>query len=108
MASSGDLPSLRSAASAKSIIMIAFFFTMPISRMMPINAMTLSSVVEEQQREQRAHARRRQRRKNRDRMDKALVQNPEHDVNRHQRRQDQHGSIGKRILKRLRRPWKLP
>ena len=30
------LPSLRSASRAKSIIMIAFFFTMPISRMMPI------------------------------------------------------------------------
>ena len=33
------LPSVRSAASAKSIIMIAFFFTMPISRMMPMIAM---------------------------------------------------------------------
>jgi len=29
MASSGDFPSLRSASSAKSIIMIAFFLTMP-------------------------------------------------------------------------------
>ena len=35
---------MRSAASAKSIIMMAFFFTMPISRMMPIMAMTLRSV----------------------------------------------------------------
>ena len=34
------LPSFRSAASAKSIIMMAFFFTMPISRMMPMMAMT--------------------------------------------------------------------
>ncbi len=39
MASRGDLPAWRSASSAKSIIMIAFFFTMPISRMMPITAM---------------------------------------------------------------------
>jgi hypothetical protein len=39
MASRGAFPSLRSASSAKSIIMIAFFFTMPISRMMPMIAM---------------------------------------------------------------------
>ena len=35
---------MRSASSAKSIIMIAFFLTMPISRMMPISAITLKSV----------------------------------------------------------------
>ncbi len=39
MASRGDNPSLRSASSAKSIIMIAFFLTMPISSTMPISAM---------------------------------------------------------------------
>ena len=44
MASSGDFPSSRSATRAKSIIMMAFFFTMPMSRMMPIIAMTLRSV----------------------------------------------------------------
>ncbi|MND06675.1 hypothetical protein D3C83_281840 [compost metagenome] len=38
--SRGDMPCPRSASSAKSIIMIAFFFTMPISRMMPISAIT--------------------------------------------------------------------
>ncbi len=43
MASSGFMPSLRSAARAKSIIMMAFFFTMPISRTMPISAITLKS-----------------------------------------------------------------
>ena len=43
MASSADLPSSRSAWRAKSIIMMAFFCTMPISRMMPISAMTLKS-----------------------------------------------------------------
>ena len=32
------------ACSAKSIIMIAFFLTMPISRMMPMNAMIVNSV----------------------------------------------------------------
>ena len=35
---------MRSASSAKSIIMIAFFSTMPISRMMPISAMMLNSL----------------------------------------------------------------
>ena len=38
------MPSLRSASSAKSIIMIAFFLTMPISRMMPMTAIRLRSV----------------------------------------------------------------
>ena len=41
---SGGIPSLRSASSAKSIIMIAFFFTMPMSRMIPISAMSDISV----------------------------------------------------------------
>ena len=44
MASAGGLPPRRSASSAKSIIMIAFFLTMPISRMMPIRAMTSRSM----------------------------------------------------------------
>ena len=44
MASTGRFPWLRSASRAKSIIMMAFFFTMPMSRMMPIRAITLSSV----------------------------------------------------------------
>ncbi len=46
MASRGDLPSSRSASSAKSIIMIAFFLTMPISRTMPMIAMMLRSLPE--------------------------------------------------------------
>ena len=36
MAVRGSLPSVRSASRAKSIIMIAFLLTMPISRMMPM------------------------------------------------------------------------
>ena len=36
IASRGLLPSVRSASMAKSIIMIAFFLTMPIKRMMPM------------------------------------------------------------------------
>ena len=42
--SSGVMPWSRSASSAKSIIMIAFFFTMPMRRTMPMSAMTLKSV----------------------------------------------------------------
>jgi hypothetical protein len=42
MASRGGLFWLRSASMAKSIIMIAFFLTMPISRMMPMIPMTPS------------------------------------------------------------------
>jgi hypothetical protein len=37
---------VRSASSAKSIIMIAFFLTMPISRMMPMIAMIARSLPE--------------------------------------------------------------
>ena len=43
-ASRGDRSSPRSTSSAKSIIMIAFFLTMPIKRMTPISAMMLKSV----------------------------------------------------------------
>ena len=44
IASSAVLPSLRSACRAKSIIMMAFFCTIPMSRMMPMSAITLNSV----------------------------------------------------------------
>src|SRR5260370_36428 len=44
MASSGGFPSLRSASRAKSTIMMPFFFTMPMRRMMPMTAMTLSAM----------------------------------------------------------------
>ena len=40
IASSGPLASRRSASIAKSIIRIAFFLTMPMSRMIPMRAMT--------------------------------------------------------------------
>ncbi len=39
MASRADSPCSRSATRAKSIIMMAFFLTMPMSRMMPIMPM---------------------------------------------------------------------
>ena len=59
------LPRAR-ASSAKSTIMMAFFCTMPMSRMMPISAMTFRSSWKHQ-RQQRADAGRGQRGKNRDR-----------------------------------------
>ena len=43
IAASGERPSRRSASIATSIIMIAFFLTMPISRMRPMSAMTENS-----------------------------------------------------------------
>ena len=44
MASRGLIPWCRSASRAKSIIMIAFFLTMPISRMMPMMAISPRSL----------------------------------------------------------------
>ncbi len=44
MASSGDMPCWRSASSAKSTIMIAFFLTMPMSRMIPISEIRSSGM----------------------------------------------------------------
>ncbi len=46
IASRAPSPRLRSAWIAKSIIMIAFFLTMPISRITPISAMIENSVCE--------------------------------------------------------------
>ncbi len=45
MASHDDFAPCRVASMAKSTIMIAFFFTMPISRITAINAMMLNSVL---------------------------------------------------------------
>ena len=42
MASTELLPCVRSASRAKSTIMMPFFFTIPISRMMPITAIMSS------------------------------------------------------------------
>ncbi len=44
MARSGATPSLRSTSRAKSIMRMAFFFTMPMRRMIPMKAITLRSV----------------------------------------------------------------
>ena len=44
MAAAGALPSRRSTSSATSIIMIAFFLTIPMRRMIPMSAMTSRSI----------------------------------------------------------------
>ena len=89
--------------------MIAFFLTMPISRITPISAMMLNSVLEQQQREQRADAGRRQRRQDRDRVDVALVEHAEHDVDGEQRGEDQPAAGSSSDAWNARAvPWKLP
>ena len=77
--------------------MMPFFFTMPISRMMPMMATTLKILAKENQRQERAHAGGRQRGENRDRVDEALVQHAQHDVDGDQRSQDQQRFVGQRI-----------
>jgi hypothetical protein len=79
--------------------MIPFFFTMPISRMMPMMATTLRSCLKENERQQCAHAGGRQRGKNRDGVNEALVQDAEHDIHRSQRGKNQQALIGERPLK---------
>ena len=59
------------------------------------------------QRKKRAHARRRQRGKNRNRMDEALIKNPEHDIHRHQRRKNQQRHIRQRVPERCCRPLEI-
>src|SRR6266851_1180530 len=63
--------------------------------------------MKQQQRQNRAHARRRQRRQNRDRVNVALIQHTQHNVDDDQRRQNQQRLILQRSLKRPRRSLKL-
>ena len=69
--------------------MMPFFLTMPISRMMPISADHRQVEVEQHQHQQCPDARRGQRREDRERVDVALVEHAEDDVDDQQRRQDQ-------------------
>ena len=63
--------------------------------------------MENLQREQRAECRGRQPGKNRDRMNEALVQNSQHDVNHQDSHQQQQAESGERSLKRFRGSLKL-
>ncbi len=81
MDSSGVLPE-RSASTAKSIIMMAFFFTMPIKRMIPISAMTLNSVWNANNARSAPTPADGKRRENRDRMNIAFIKHAQHDIDR--------------------------
>jgi hypothetical protein len=83
--------------------MMAFFLTMPISRMMPMTAMMSSVVPAPEQRQQRADGGRRQRGQDGDRVDVALVQHAQHDVHGDHRRQDEQQRVGQRRLEGQRR-----
>ena len=83
------MPRSRSASRAKSTIMMPFFFTMPISRMMPMIPITSRPKPYSQQHQQGACAGRRQGGQDGQRMDRALVQHAEDDVDDDQRRHDQ-------------------
>ena len=97
------MPCSRSASSAKSIIMIAFFFTMPIRRMMPMMPMTPRSLPATSRASSAPDAGRRQRREDGDRMDEALVEHAEHDVDRDDRGEDQEELVAERRLEGERR-----
>ena len=97
----GDRPCARSASSAKSIIMIAFFFTMPMSRMMPMMAMRLRSLPVSSSASSAPTPGRRQRGENRDGVDVALVQDAQHDVHRHDGGEDQEQRAVERGAERL-------
>ena len=99
----GGSPSSRSAAIAKSIIMIAFFLTMPISSTMPMMPMTSRSCPVTHKRQQRADAGRRQGRQDRHRVDEALVEHAQHDIDADDRREDQVELVGERAW-RMRPP----
>ena len=73
---------------------------------MPIRAMTLNSVRPQQQGNEGPHASGGQGGEDCDRVDVALVEHPEHDVDGHEGRKNQQGLIAQRILKRLGRALK--
>ena len=93
---------VRSLCKAKSIIMMAFFFTMPISSMNSDQRNHAQFRLEQQQCQQGSHPGGRQAWKNRDRMNVTLIENPQHDVHRDQRRQNQPGVDS---LQKIGTPW---
>ena len=74
--------------------------------MMPTNAYTSSSMPEEHQRQQRAERRERQPGQDRERVDEALVQDAEHDVDHEDREDEQHEQSLLRAPEHLRVPEK--
>ena len=86
---------------AKSTIMMAFFFTMPISMTMPIMAMTVRSMPNSISVDQRADAGRRQAGQDGQRVDEALVEHAEDDVDHQHGGEEQHALVGDRLLEDL-------
>ena len=78
--------------------MMAFFLTMPISRMTPISAMMLNSVWNSSSASTAPDARRGQGREDGDGVDVALVENAEHDVDGGERREDQDRLVAQGLL----------
>src|SRR5271156_2485853 len=85
----------RSASSAKSTIMMAFFLTMPISNKTPIAAITVNWVSNTHS----ANAGGEQRGEDGERMDQALVENAQHEIDRNQRGDEQKRHARLRLLK---------
>ena len=83
------------------------FFTMPISRMMPISDHA-EIVAERHQRQQYADAGRRQRREDGDGVDETLVEHAQHDVDGEDGGQDQERRRLQRLLEELAMPWNRP
>ena len=84
--------------------MMAFFFTMPINRTIPMSAMTRQFGVKCQQSQKRSHAGRGQSRENRHRVDVTFVQHPQHNVDSDQRGQNEPRLARQRRLEGLRVP----
>ena len=98
MASCGDMPRVRSASMAKSTIMMAFFLTMPISSTMPTSATSdrsMPQIISASSAPMPADG---QRGQDGDRVDPAFVEHAQHDVDHHDRGQDQPGFGGERGL----------
>ena len=81
--------------------MMAFFLTMPISIRMPMTAMTERSSPNSSSAHERADRRRRQAGQDGQRVDEALVEDAEHDVDRDHRRGEEQPLVGERVLEHL-------
>ena len=98
----GDLPCTRSASSAKSMITVVFFCTIPMRRMIPMIAITVSSVrVISRARSAPTPAEGSVERIVK-RVNEALVEDAQHHVHRRERRQDQEELVRQRRAERQR------
>ena len=103
MASTGDLPSFRSASRRKVDHHNRVFLDDADQQDQPDQRDHAEIRMAKQKCQQRPYAGGGKRRQNRDRMNIAFVKYAQHDVNRHQCRQDQQRFVGQRRLERSRR-----